>query len=168
MIYWPTALRLRIRLTPGHLITLQQHTLNPKVPLKHSAGPDLARGKRERERSRKRKAVKQQLSCSLCFLIPFSSKPEPITEMNMSTALSHLTNRRRRTTSCHYKENTHIHAEKGMAAGLQLNMLISLIYFNLILEGEENKQSPHLQLGTFARCMQIIIIIKKKGGLEIF
>lgn len=93
MIYWPTALRLRIRLTSGHLITLQQHTLNPKLPLKHSAGPDLAGGiERERlgrsemergrdivrwrGRERKRKAVKQQLSCSLCFLMtspPFSS-----------------------------------------------------------------------------------------------
>lgn len=53
MIYWPTALRLRIRLTPGHLITLQQHTLNPKLPLKHSAGPDLAGGmQREGERER--------------------------------------------------------------------------------------------------------------------
>lgn len=59
MIYWPTAPRLRIRLTPGHLITLQQHTLNPKLPLKHSAGPDLAGGmqkengrKKERDRER--------------------------------------------------------------------------------------------------------------------
>lgn len=55
MIYWPTGLRLRISLTPGHLITLHQHTLNPKLPLKHSADPDLAGGmekekKRERER----------------------------------------------------------------------------------------------------------------------
>ncbi len=68
MIYWPTALRLRIRLTPGHLITLQQHTLNPKLPLKHSTGPDLAggmerekEGEKERERERERGRERERL-----------------------------------------------------------------------------------------------------------
>lgn len=72
MIYWPTARRLRIRATPGHLITLQQHTLNPKLPVKPSAGPHVAEGKVERGRGerggeRERAATKQQLSFSCVF-----------------------------------------------------------------------------------------------------
>ena len=70
----------------------------------------------------------------------------------MSMALSHLTNRLRHSTSCHYTENTH--AQRNCCRLVIKHANIFNI-FNPILERQKKNHITALKFAKFARCMHI-------------